>query len=72
VVQDDAEIARAVEVMRWASREVCGGFELGIDVERLARGAHYQDKRPMAKKMWSTITLTLQDIGAAPRRASSA
>ena len=39
--------------MRAAGREVCDGFEIGVDVDqRLEPGARYRDKRPVAKKMW--------------------
>ena len=35
----------------------------------LENGARYQDKRPMAQKMWATIMKALQAVGAVPQRA---
>jgi hypothetical protein len=55
--------------MRWAGREVCNGLEIGVDVDqKLERGARYQDKRPVAKRMWATIMRALQTTGALPKR----
>jgi hypothetical protein len=63
------KIAQASEIMRGAGRDVCDGFEIGVDVDQLLEGgARYHDKRPMAQKMWSTIMTTLRTIGALPRR----
>jgi hypothetical protein len=62
---DKEKIAHAIEIMRGAGRDVCDGFEIGVDVDQLLEnGARYHDKRPMAQKMWSTIMTTLQTIGA--------
>jgi hypothetical protein len=64
------EIEAAKEIMRAAGRDVCGGFEIGVDVDQmLVGGARYQDKRPMARKMWSTIMGALAVVQAIPRRA---
>ena len=64
------QITQAIEIMRWAGREVCNGFEIGVDIDQeLVRGAHYQDKRPVAKKMWSTVMSTLETVRAVPKRA---
>src|SRR6516165_6367362 len=64
------EIEQAKEIMRVAGRDVCDGFEIGVDVDQmLVGGARYSDKRPMAKKMWATIMSVLETIGAIPRRA---
>ena len=61
------EIDQAIEIMRVAGREVCGGFEIGVDVDqKLENGARYRDKRPVAQKMWATMMETLQEIGALP------
>jgi hypothetical protein len=66
--RDEIEIAK--EIMRQAGRDVCGGFEIGVDVDQmLVGGARYQDKRPMAKKMWATIMGVLETVRAIPRRA---
>ena len=63
--KDEDEISQAIDVMKAAGRDVCGGFEIGVDVDqRLERGARYKDKRPVAKKMWATVMGTLQEIGA--------
>ena len=71
--ETDAEkIEHAKEIMRAAGRDVCGGFEIGVDVDQmLVGGARYRDKRPVAQKMWATIMDTLEAIGALPRRASA-
>ena len=70
--ETDAEkIEQAKEIMRAAGRDVCGGLEIGVDVDqRLVGGARYRDKRPMATNMWATIMGTLQDLGALPREAA--
>ena len=62
------EIAAAIEIMKAAGRDVCGGFEIGVDIDQLLeRGARYQDKRPMAKKMWDVVMQTLAEVGALPK-----
>jgi hypothetical protein len=64
------EIETAKEIMLAAGRDVCGGFEIGVVVDQmLVGGARYQDKRPMARKMWSTIMGALAAVQAIPRRA---
>src|SRR5262249_30533959 len=64
-------IEQAKEIMRQAGRDVCGGFEIGVDVDQmLIGGARYHDKRPMAGKMWATMG-ALENIGALPRRVAS-
>jgi DNA polymerase family A len=63
------KLDRAMEIMRGAGRDVCGGLEIGVDVDQvLTSGARYQDKRPMAQKMWATIMYTLEAIGALTRK----
>jgi hypothetical protein len=73
-VCNEAQIAQAIDIMKAAGRDVCDGFEIGVDVDqRLERGARYRDKRPVAQKMWDTIMTTLTGIGAvdhALRRAT--
>jgi DNA polymerase I-like protein with 3'-5' exonuclease and polymerase domains len=67
---DHRQVEHAKEIMRQAGRDVCDGFEIGVDVDQLlAGGARYADKRPTAKKMWSTIMATLEVVKALPRRA---
>jgi hypothetical protein len=67
---DPERIEHAKEIMRSAGREVCNGFEIGVDVDQmLVGGARYRDKRPMAQAMWTTIEDTLTAIGALKRRA---
>jgi DNA polymerase I len=64
------EIERTVEIMKAAGRDVCGGFEIGVDVDQmLEHGARYQDKRAVAKAMWNTIMKALEEVGAMPKRA---
>jgi hypothetical protein len=69
-VTDREEIELAKEIMRQAGRDVCDGFEIGVDVDQmLIGGARYVDKRSMAKKMWSTIMSALEAARAIPKRA---
>jgi hypothetical protein len=66
---DPKKVELAIEIMRGAGRDVCDGFEIGVDIDqRLEHGARYRDKRPMAQRMWSTIMSTLQTIGVLPSR----
>jgi DNA polymerase I-like protein with 3'-5' exonuclease and polymerase domains len=68
-VDNEEQIAHAIEIMRSAGRDVCFGLDVGVDVDqKLVNGARYRDKRTVAKEMWSTIENTLIDIGAMPRR----
>jgi DNA polymerase family A len=70
--QNEEQIEHAIEIMRWAGREVCNGLEIGVDIDqRLERGAHYQDKRPMAKRMWDTIMRALQAAKAVPEQGAA-
>ena len=56
--------------MRIAGTEVCGGLEIGVDIDqKLIGGARYRDKRPMAKRMWATVMDVLREIGALPAEA---
>jgi DNA polymerase I len=55
-LENEDQVTQAIEIMRWAGREVCNGFEVGVDIDqRLECGARYQDKRPLARKMWDTV-----------------
>ena len=63
-VRSDEEIEHAMQIMREVGRDVCGGLEIGVDIDqKLEHGARYQDKRQMAKDMWSTIIGALRDVG---------
>jgi hypothetical protein len=63
-VQNEEQIEHAKEIMREAGRDVCGGLEIGVDVDqRLEHGARYQDKRQIAKDMWKTIMGALRSVG---------
>jgi hypothetical protein len=65
---DEIEIAK--EIMRQAGCDVCGGFEIGVDIDqKLVGGERYRDKRPVAGKMWETIMRTLELVRAISRRA---
>jgi hypothetical protein len=67
---DPERIEQAKQIMRQAGRDVCSGFEIGVDVDQmLTGGARYRDKRPMAQTMWATIEDVLTAIGALKRRA---
>jgi hypothetical protein len=66
---NDEQIEHAKEIMRFAGRDVCDGFEIGVDVDqKLANGARYQDKRLVALKMWDTVMRALEAIKAIPDR----
>jgi DNA polymerase family A len=61
----EEEVMHAMHIMCEAGRDVCDGFEVGVDVDqRLEHGARYADKRPVAEKMWNTITTALREVGA--------
>ena len=61
----EEQVQHAIEIMRIAGTEVCGGLEIGVDVDqRLIGGARYQDKRPVAKHMWEVVVDVLRKIGA--------
>ena len=67
---DPEKIEYAREIMLKTGRDVCDGFEIGVDVDQmLIGGARYRDKRPMAQKMWDTIMSALEAAGALPKRA---
>jgi hypothetical protein len=67
---DPENIEHAKEIMLATGRDVCDGFEIGVDEDqRLSSGARYYDKRPMAQKMWNTIMGALQATGALRKRA---
>jgi hypothetical protein len=67
------KIGLAKEIMLTAGRDVCGGFEIGVDVDQmLVGGARYRDKREVAQAMWKTIMDVLEAIGALPRKDSAA
>ena len=67
-LDNEEQVTHAVEIMRGAGRDVCGGFEIDVDVDqKLIGGARYRDKRPVAESMWNTVMATLQAIGALPK-----
>jgi hypothetical protein len=69
---DLERIEHAREIMLQAGRDVCDGFEIGVDIDQLLKGgARYYDKRPMAKQMWATIMRALTSIGALPERGAA-
>ena len=66
----EEQVEHAKEIMRAAGREVCGGLEIGVDVDqKLIGGARYRDKRLVAQKMWDTVMETLAEIGALSKAA---
>ena len=66
----EEQAQHAIEIMRKAGTEVCGGLEIGVDVDqKLIGGARYRDKRPVAKKMWEVVMGVLREIGALPEAA---
>jgi hypothetical protein len=69
---DREQIEHAKEIMQAAGRNTCEGFEIGVDVDQMLEGgARYQDKRPMAMKMWETIMHALEAVKAVPKRAAA-
>jgi hypothetical protein len=69
---DPERIEHAKEIMLQAGRDVCNGFEIGVDIDQLLKGgARYYDKRPMASTMWATIMNALKAVGAAPERGAA-
>ena len=63
------EVDQAIEIMRIAGLQVCGGLEVGVDIDQgkgMVRGQRFRDKRPMAKKMWAAMMRALQEVGALP------
>jgi hypothetical protein len=67
-LENEGHVEQAIEIMRWAGREVCNGFEIDVDIDqRLEHGARYQDKRPLARNMWATVMDALATVKAVPR-----
>jgi hypothetical protein len=64
-LDNEEQVAHAVEIMKSAGRDVCNGFDIGVDVERMKDG-RFRDKREVAKKMWATVMQALQAVGALP------
>jgi hypothetical protein len=63
-VDNQEQIETAQEIMRAAGRDVCDGLTIDVDVDqKLVGGARYQDKRPVAKRMWDTMLGALETIG---------
>ena len=62
---DPRRIEEATAIMRAVGREICDGIDVGVDLDwsSLKSGPRYQDKRPMAKKMWGVIMDVLASIG---------
>ena len=70
-LDNEEQVQHAIEIMRIAGAEVCGGLELGVDVDqKLIGGRRYRDKRPVAIKMWAVIMGVLRDLGAIPEAAA--
>jgi hypothetical protein len=69
-LDNEEQVQHAIEIMRIAGTEVCGGLEIGVDTDqKLIGGARYRDKRPVAQKMWATVMGVLQELGAIPEAA---
>src|SRR5262249_28589807 len=66
-VDTDEQVEHVIEIMQEAGRTTCNGLEIGVDIDQFRRhGERYQDKRPVAKKMWNTTMRALQTIGVLP------
>ena len=62
--RNKGEVARAIDIMKAAGRDVCDGLEVGVDIDQMLEGgARYEDKRPIARKMWATIITALREVG---------
>jgi hypothetical protein len=71
-VRDTEQIETAINIMRAAGRDVCGGFEIDVEIDQLLKpGQRYRDKRDLAQQMWDTIMDVLETVRAVPRRATS-
>ena len=71
-LDNQEQIAHAIEIMRAAGRDVCDGFEIDVEVDQmLIGGARYRDKRPVAQQMFATILRALEAVGAIPKQAVS-
>ena len=71
-LDSEEQVQHAIEIMRMAGTEVCGGLEIGVDIDqKLIGGARYRDKRPVAKQMWEVVMGVLREIGALPEAAGS-
>ena len=71
-LDNEEQIAHAIEIMRTAGRETCGDFTIDVDIaQKLIGGARFCDKRPVAQQMWATIMDALEAVGALPKRAAS-
>jgi DNA polymerase I len=69
----EEQVAQAIEIMRGAGSDVCNGLDVGVDIDQpaggvLVRGLRYEDKRPVAKKMWAIIEDLLISIGALSKK----
>ena len=69
----EEQVAQVIEIMRGAGRDVCNGLDIGVDIDQpaggaLVRGLRYEDKRPVAKKMWATIEDVLISLGALAKK----
>jgi hypothetical protein len=71
-VQDTEQIETVINIMRAAGRDVCGGFEIDVEIDQLLKQRQrYCDKRELAKEMWDTIMDVLETVRAMPRKAVS-
>jgi hypothetical protein len=67
--RDEQQIEHAIKIMRAAGRDVCGGFELDVEIDQLLTpGQRYRDKRELAQQMWATVIDVLEAVRAVPRR----
>jgi DNA polymerase I len=69
-LDSEEQVQHAIEIMRIAGTEVCGGLEIGVDTDqKLIGGARYRDKRPVAKHMWAVVMGVLQELAVLPEAA---
>jgi hypothetical protein len=71
-LSNQEQLELAINIMRKAGSDICDGLDVGVDIDqKLVGGSRYQDKRPVAKKMWATVMSTLEAVRAVPTRASA-
>jgi DNA polymerase I len=66
---DREKIEQAREIMRAAGREVCHGFEIGVDIDKVFEGSRRRYEDPRGKDIWETINNTLNRVRRRKRAA---
>ena len=64
-LESEEQVQHAIEIMRAAGIEVCGGLKIGVDIDqrlRVARATGTSGR--WRKKMWASVMGVLQKVGA--------